>query len=198
MIETALQVTAEQTITWSADGVLLQRAGNRSPHAAPQGLSACAGEQQWLAISVASDDQWRQLTRLVDDGRMLDADLTTAAGRHAQHDLIDDVLSSWATAADRDDAVARLLAAGVPAAPVWNQSFIDELPQLAARGYWQRVTHAVMGEVQLPSTGMWSASIDLGFASSAPLLGADTDAVLLAAGICAEELEDLKAAGIVG
>ncbi len=36
----------------------MQRDGNRSPWAAPQGVYACLGVEQWLAISVATDDQW--------------------------------------------------------------------------------------------------------------------------------------------
>ena len=45
----------------TAYGNLLARDGNRSPNAAPQGLYACAGTEQWLAISVATDEQWRRL-----------------------------------------------------------------------------------------------------------------------------------------
>lgn len=198
MIETALQITAEQTITWSADRVLLERNGNRSPHTAPQGLYACLGEQQWLALSVATDEQWRSLCDVVGDDRLAGDELASAAGRHAAHDRIDEVLAECAAGADRDELVARLLAAAVPVAPVSDQSFIDEIPQLTARGYWQRLPHTVMGTVQLPSTGMYSTSIDLGYASSAPIFGAHTDEVLLGAGITAEELAALRAAGTVG
>ncbi|MBW2399380.1 MAG: CoA transferase, partial [Deltaproteobacteria bacterium] len=65
MVESALNVAAEQVIEWSAYGSLLQRDGNRSPLAAPQGLYPCAGGQpgaeKWLALSVATEPQWRAL-----------------------------------------------------------------------------------------------------------------------------------------
>jgi crotonobetainyl-CoA:carnitine CoA-transferase CaiB-like acyl-CoA transferase len=198
MIETALQITAEQTITWSADGVLLERDGNRSPHAAPQGLYACGGEEQWLALSIATDDQWRALVTQVGDEGLRDPALATAAGRHAHHDRIDAVLERWAAGLDRDAAVAGLLRTGVPAAPVSNQSFIDEIPQLLDRGYWQHVQHPVMGDVQLPSTGMWSTSIDLGYAAGAPIFGAHTDEVLLDAGFTPDEIAALRASKSIG
>ena len=58
-------LAAEQVLEWSAYGNLITREGNRSPLAAPQGLYPCAGGEpgmeRWLAISVASDDQWRAL-----------------------------------------------------------------------------------------------------------------------------------------
>ena len=98
----------------------------------------------------------------------------------------------------RDELVAALLAAGVPAAPVWNQSFIDEIAQFDERGYWQRVGHPVVGELQLPATGMWSSTFDLAYTASAPMLGQHTDEVLLGAGLGADELKSLKDLGVVG
>jgi crotonobetainyl-CoA:carnitine CoA-transferase CaiB-like acyl-CoA transferase len=203
MVEVALQVTAEQTTTWSADGFLLERDGNRGPYAAPQGLYACQphsqrGDEQWVAISVAEDAQWHTLVDVVDDARLRDGALATRAARHAQHDRIDDVLGEWTASRDRDDVVAALLAPGVPAAPVWNQSFIDEIAQFDARGYWQRVTHPVVGELQLPASGLWSSSFDLSYEASAPTLGQHTDDVLLAAGVAPDELRSLRERGIVG
>jgi crotonobetainyl-CoA:carnitine CoA-transferase CaiB-like acyl-CoA transferase len=45
---------------------------------------------------------------------------------------------------------------------------------------------------------MWSSSIDLTYTGAAPLLGAHTDEVLLGAGLSADELDSLRAAGVVG
>ncbi len=112
--------------------------------------------------------------------------------------MIDDVLDAWAAGLDRTDALNRLLDAGVPAAPVWNQSFIDDIDQLAEHGYWQPVHHPVVGDIVLPSTGMSSRSLDLSFVAAAPLLGEHTDEVLLAAGFSSDELAELKEAGVVG
>ena len=39
----------------------MSRMGNRSPYAAPQNLYACRGEEEWLAIAVATDEQWEGL-----------------------------------------------------------------------------------------------------------------------------------------
>jgi crotonobetainyl-CoA:carnitine CoA-transferase CaiB-like acyl-CoA transferase len=65
MVESALNVAAEQLVEWSAHGHLMEREGNRSPLAAPQGLYPCAGGQpgmeDWLALSIAKDEQWRAL-----------------------------------------------------------------------------------------------------------------------------------------
>jgi crotonobetainyl-CoA:carnitine CoA-transferase CaiB-like acyl-CoA transferase len=202
MVEVALQVTAEQTVTWSDEGYLLERDGNRGPYAAPQGLYACAstgeGDEQWLALSVVDDEQWCALVDLVGDPRLRDERLRDRATRHREHDAIDAALSDWAAKLDRDAAVERLLEAGVPAAPVWNQSFIDELPHLRSRGYWQRVTHPVVDDLQLPATGLWSSTLDLAYRRGAPMLGEHTDEVLREAGFSDTEVQSLSELGIVG
>ncbi len=61
MFEAALAVAAEPVLEWTAYGYRVARDGNRSPAFAPQGLYACAGEEQWLAVSAATDEQWRAL-----------------------------------------------------------------------------------------------------------------------------------------
>ena len=37
------------------------RLGNRSRRFAPQGVYRCAGDDQWCAISIQNDEQWRAL-----------------------------------------------------------------------------------------------------------------------------------------
>ena len=85
MVEAALNIAAEQVIEWTANGVELQRRGNRAPGFSPQGLYPCAGEEQWLAVSVATDEQWAALVAVTgltadrDDDDEVDAQL--APGR---------------------------------------------------------------------------------------------------------------------
>ena len=65
LIEAGLNAAAEQVIEWTAYGQLLQRQGNRSPYAAPQGIYAAEGEDQWVVISVDEDSQWPALAALI-------------------------------------------------------------------------------------------------------------------------------------
>ena len=39
----------------------MTRMGNRSPYIAPQGAYQCQGFDQWIAISIATDEQWTAL-----------------------------------------------------------------------------------------------------------------------------------------
>ena len=65
MLEVALNAAAESILEFGATGNVLEREGNRAPEAAPQGLYPCRGSrpgaEHWLALSVATDAQWRAL-----------------------------------------------------------------------------------------------------------------------------------------
>ncbi|MGH9026036.1 MAG: CoA transferase, partial [Acidimicrobiia bacterium] len=180
MIEVAANVTAEQVVEWSAYGALLGRQGNRGPLAAPQGVYACDGEEEWLAIAVADDAQWEALRSALGDVEWAaDPELDTADGRRRRHDLIDSELASWCAAAPRDDLLAVLAGTGVPAAPVVAAARIDEDEQMRARGFWEQVRHPIVGTHTFPG---WPFRLSPSSASwyrgPAPLLGEHTEDVL--------------------
>jgi crotonobetainyl-CoA:carnitine CoA-transferase CaiB-like acyl-CoA transferase len=177
MLDVALNVAAEPILTWSAYGHLLERRGNRGLEAAPQGVYACLGSEQWVALSIVTDNHWDALVRLL--GRPAWATgLSSRAERRAAHDRIDAELGAWFAGRDRDATVQLLLDAGVPAAPVWNQMLQDELPQLAERGFHQPLRHPLAGEVLYPGIGVRSHQLDLEYRAPAPMIGEHTGEVL--------------------
>ena len=103
LVESALQLSAEQVVEYTANGHLLERAGNHSPGVAPQGVYACAGTEQWLAVSVATDDQWRALVdALGNPAWAADPALSTYPGRAASRRTGSTTSSrAWAAATRR-------------------------------------------------------------------------------------------------
>ncbi len=149
LVEAGLNAAAEQVIEWTAYGELLERQGNRSPYAAPQGIYAAAGEDRWVVISVDDDAQWPAVARLLGHDKW--TAWSERGERHRHHDEIDAAIGAWVADRDRDEAVAELLAAGVPAAPVITGRQSLDNPQLAARGHQQWMDHSVVGRVPYPS-----------------------------------------------
>ena len=84
MVDAALNVAAEQVIEYSAYGALLQRDGNRGPTAAPQNLYRTNEIDEfgradcWVAVAVATDEQWAGLLRRARPARLGD-------GSRAEH-----------------------------------------------------------------------------------------------------------------
>jgi crotonobetainyl-CoA:carnitine CoA-transferase CaiB-like acyl-CoA transferase len=200
MVEAALNAAAEQVLEWQASGRLLGRDGNRGPTAAPQNLYACRGEEQWIALAVTTDAQWRALVDVLGAPPWAcDPGLANAGGRRTAHDAIDAELAAWSATRERDVVVDALLARGVPAAPVVHPREAATNPQLRARGFFVPETHPVTGRHELPSLPMRFSDVDASAVSSAPTLGEHTDQVLRELlGLDDAELASLRADGIVG
>lgn len=200
MFEAALNVAAEPVVEWSANGLLVEREGNRSPYAAPQNLYPCVGIENWLAVSCATDAQWQALARAI--GRVdlaEDPTLATLVDRRRAHDRLDDAIAAWAADREVDDAVEELLVAGVPAAVVRDNRRTAGHPQNDARGFCEMVEHPVVGTHPTPTLPFRYRSVDRWVRCPAPTLGQDNAAILGGRlGHSAAELAALEESGVIG
>jgi crotonobetainyl-CoA:carnitine CoA-transferase CaiB-like acyl-CoA transferase len=197
MVETVLAVVAESQLEHEVLGLELERMGNRSPFAAPQGLYACQGDERWLAVAVEDDRQWEALRVALgwDD----EPGLSTTAGRRAAHDELDRRIAAWSSGQERDAAVAHLLAHGVPAAPAVDGRYLHFDEQLAARGFFEEVEHPFVGRYGTPGLPFRLASVERWFDRAAPTLGQHNDEVLGGLlGLDEEEWTRLRASGVIG
>jgi crotonobetainyl-CoA:carnitine CoA-transferase CaiB-like acyl-CoA transferase len=176
------------------------RWGNRSPDFAPQGVYRCAGDDQWLVLSVRDDGEWASLRAVLGDPPALAGPaLATPAGRRAAHDGIDAVISAWTAARTKDDAFHRLQAAGVPAGPVMDEADASADPHLAERGFFASLRHPSAGTHRHPGANFRLGRTPTVLWRAAPVTGQDNHYVyreLL--GISTEEYEALVASGHIG
>ncbi len=206
MVEAAASVAAEQVIEFSAYGALLSRAGNRGPCSAPQNVYQVAGpdeygrDDNWVAIAVATDEQWSSLRRAMDDPKWAqDPALACTAGRVREHDRIDARLREWCRDRSADDVVSRLWDVGVPVGKVVQPHRQPELPQLASRDFFEEVVHPVAGTARYSTLPMrFSRGPGRFHDRHAPLLGEHTEELLEELGLARSEIDALKAEGIIG
>jgi crotonobetainyl-CoA:carnitine CoA-transferase CaiB-like acyl-CoA transferase len=206
MVDAALNIAAEQVIEYSAYGALLQRAGNRGPTAAPQNLYRTADIDEfgrldsWIAVAVANDEQWAGLCEAL--GRpswAMDSALSDAAGRRAQHDLIDKHLGAWCQDRGGDEIVERLWDAGVPVAKVLQPHRQTGIPQLQFRGFFEDVGHPVNNTAAHSTVPVrFSAGPDRFHLKPAPLLGQHNHELLTEIGLNDHEIAELEADGVIG
>jgi crotonobetainyl-CoA:carnitine CoA-transferase CaiB-like acyl-CoA transferase len=205
MVECALNVAAEQLLEWSAYGNLMQRDGNRSPLAAPQGLYPCAGGQpgmeHWLALSVTTDEQWQALRSALGQPEWaMSPALDTRAGRRADHDAIDERLTAWTRTRERATLVSELRALGIPASEVADPCrLLQTNPQFQARCYFEAPEHPIVGAMPLPSLPFRYASIDHWLRTPAPTIGQHNERVLCGLlGLSPAEVRGLEIEGVIG
>jgi crotonobetainyl-CoA:carnitine CoA-transferase CaiB-like acyl-CoA transferase len=178
MIEIVLNVTAVQTMEFEVFGSVMERRGNRGHTAAVQDVYRCAGEDSWVAVAVRPGDDT------------------------ALADVIGDTSSvaEWLATQDAEAATQKLTNAGIPAAVVISPSLVTDNPQLAHRGFFERLEHPRTGEGLYPSPPF--ARLDGAerwLLRTPPTLGQHNEEVLTElCGLTAADLARLTADGVIG
>ncbi|OBH05478.1 acyl-CoA transferase [Mycobacterium sp. E2699] len=200
MLETVLNATAIQAIEAEVFGVTLGRRGNRGHCDAIQNLYRCAGEDDWIAVTVRDDRQWLALVGVMGRPAWCDERLATAAGRRERADEVDGRLRDWFAGQPLESTVERLAGAGVPAAPVVSPSAVTGNPQLRDRGFLEALSHPSTGAGLYPCPPFAKLTgQDRWLLRPPPRLGEHNGEVLRdRCGLTDEELARLASSGVIG
>lgn len=200
MVEAVLNVTAIQPIENEVFGQTLSRRGNRGRCGAVQNIYRCAGDDDWIAVSVRDDRDWRALVDLMGRPAWCDDSLATLPGRRERGDEIDSHLAAWFADRERDPTVELLASVGVPAAPVVSPSLVTDNPQLRDRGFFESLTHSRIGQALYP-TPPFALLTDQRewLLRPPPTLGEHNEEVLRdQCGLTDQDLEPLAASAVIG
>ncbi|MGH7292304.1 MAG: CaiB/BaiF CoA transferase family protein, partial [Myxococcota bacterium] len=134
--ESVLSMTESLVPDYLAYGTQRRRTGGRMEGIAPSNAYEC--EDGSVVIAGNGDAIFRRYMAVIgrDDlgGR---ADLQTNAGRWTARDELDGAIAAWTCARSRDEVLAVLGAAGIPAGPINTAADICEDSQLLARNMIQ-------------------------------------------------------------
>jgi crotonobetainyl-CoA:carnitine CoA-transferase CaiB-like acyl-CoA transferase len=163
---------------------------------APYGCYPCRGDDNWIIIACAGDEQWQSMVRIIGaDSWAADEKYGSTEERKKHRDVLDKQLSQW-TAKYTVRQIFRMLqeggiAAGIPSS---GEDLFHDV-HLHARGHivetdaqpWGKITHH--GLPGIPSLSAANA------ARGAPWIGAHNDQVFgEILGLSKERIEELKQA----
>ena len=198
--EAILSYVPESTLDWRVNGRIQSAMGNAHPSRAPQGCYKCRGEDNWLVVSVGSDEEWVGLKRAMGNPDWArETRFDTVLGRYRCQEEIDGHLEEWMAEKDHVELMSLLQAEGVPAGAVHDQRELYEDPQMVARGYFE--------QLEQPSTGrhaytglMWKMTeTPNGIRLPAPMLGEHNEYVFKELlGVTEAEYKSLEEKGHVG
>ena len=192
-----LPLMSAELIDFQRTGVLPLPAGNRRKGAWPSGVYPASGENEWIAIEVTSDEAWASLARLL-GGTALDARWRASEARASGADEVDSLVEAWTRARNREDALAHLAEAGVPAAPVNCEADILAGEPFLTTGFFEPFEREHVGTHLYPSLPVHRQGVRPQPPGAAPTLGEHNGSILEALGVGPERIGGLRHAGIIG
>jgi crotonobetainyl-CoA:carnitine CoA-transferase CaiB-like acyl-CoA transferase len=197
LIEPLMTLLGPQVTAYDLLGELQPRTGNRSSHNAPRNLYATA-DGSWVAVSASATSIAERVLRLVGRPDLVELPwFATGIGRAEHVDEIDDAVAAWIAARPRDEVLASFEAAEAAIAPVYDARDILRDPQLNAVGAIVAVEDERLGPLKMTNVVSRLSDTPGEIRSTGGRHGADTDAVLAELGLGADEVERLRAAGVV-
>ena len=173
--------------------------GNRHPSAL-QNCYPCAGDNQWVVITVYDNQQWQALCGVIGASELASqSDLDDSRARLARQDEIDRHIEAWTLTRTPADAMNELQNVGVPAGAVMNQADAYADPHIGSRDFFRSAFQADCGTHLYPGPLYRMSETPLGIHRGPAMFGQDNEYVyreLL--GYSAVEYAEFEAAGHVG
>jgi crotonobetainyl-CoA:carnitine CoA-transferase CaiB-like acyl-CoA transferase len=176
--ESTMALLPEGLLAESLGDTVPERDGNHDPIWAPHAVYRCQGEDRWVSIAVASDEEWRCLASAVEPAWLDDPELAYAAGRKRREDELDAGVERWCSTRSREEVTETLQRAGVAAIGVLDAHDLHDDPHLAERGFFVELPHPEVGVRRHLGIPYRLDGSPLGVSRAAPCLGQDTEDVL--------------------
>jgi benzylsuccinate CoA-transferase BbsF subunit len=142
--EAVMQMVGPAFMDYAINGRVAGPRGNRHPlnAAAPHGVFPCAGEDRWISIAVATEEEWSGLLAAMDHPAWATAPEFNSTAERLRHiDALHERLAAWTRVFDDYALAERLQRHGVAAAPVLNVADLLRDPHYRARGTFIEVQH---------------------------------------------------------
>ncbi len=174
-----------------------RRAGNAHQNIVPYQVFEVADGH--LILAVGNDGQFERFCRVAGLPALpADARFATNAARVRHRDALVALLEPVLKSRGRDDWLAALEAAKVPAGPINDLAQVFADPQVQARGMTATVAHPRRRALELVASPMKLSATPPQVRRAPPLLGQHTDEVLAEAGVDLAERTRLRLLGVIG
>ena len=195
MYQLGLSLIPEALLQKQLDGTDRPRIGNEDLEHVPSNLYRASGHDQWIALTVDSDQRWANLATLLGQPTLAtDSRYATAHARRAHRKEINDLVAQWTVTQEVAALMPLLQAHDIACGPVLNSKdlFINE--HLRARGFYERVEHpAPIGPRPIIGRPYRLRFRDAHIKKPGPRFGEDNDAILReVVGMTAEQIAEAK------
>ena len=172
--------------------------GNRDESMAPHGVFPAAGDDNWIAIAIASDDEFAKLCEALEMPAMSsDSKFARLLGRLDNVEELEREIAARTRAHHRDGLVSKLRAHGLAAGPVYSTPELMKDPVFSESSMLVNLKHGEVGERVVPGLPVQFSAIDLEY-RGAPMIGEHTDELMSELlGYSVAEIARLKVAKVL-
>ena len=186
-------------LEYAMNGREAHRQGNRDDAAAPQGVYRCLGDDAWVSLSVATEEEWGGLVEALDRPDWAAGDrFGDGYRRWLHHDELDRLLEEWTVLQTPREVAERLQAHGVAAFPSLapDDLMLDE--HLLERDVFPTVFHEEKGSQRAVAPPWRFSSTPAAIDRWTPDLGENNIEVFHGIlGRSKSEVQDLEAARVI-
>jgi len=178
-VETLLTCMPEAIMEFTMNERILQPQGNRNNSMAPHGCYRCKGEDQWVAIAVATNSEWENLCLVMGKPELIaDKRFKDELCRLGNQDELDKLITEWTSKQTPTEIMRQLQQMNIAAAPVYCEEELHKDPHLQARSFYSEIDHPEVGKRELPGVFAKLSETPGAIRRHDPLFGEHTEWVL--------------------
>lgn len=177
--EATMAVVGEFFVQYQLTGCQPQRMGNRDQTMAPHNVYRCKGDDAWVVVAVASDDEWHRFCRAIGEPDWCrDERFSTVSDRRRYRAELDELIQQWTQELNPYEVMGLLQGCGVRAGAVAKIPEILRDAHYAERGFIDRTEHPDAGAGRHPGLPWRFSTAPTRMGQRAPLFAEHAEWVL--------------------
>ncbi|MBI2907238.1 MAG: CoA transferase [Chloroflexi bacterium] len=172
--DTGVVNIAESIIDYTMNGRIAGTQGNRHPAMAPHNDYRCKGEDKWVSIAIATDDEWRRFCKAIGrEAWLMDERFADSFSRLHNIEALDKLIGEWTINYTPQEATELLQRAGVAA--MSHMEVGEQYHDPHFRPRFEEIEHPFSGK-EIVAGVLWKLSDTPGaIRRPAPLIGQHND-----------------------
>jgi len=145
--ETLSVLIGDAIMDYTMNQRLPYRSGNRDAIMAPHNCYRCKGEDKWVSIAVATDEEWEALCQAMGNPEWTRGELfSDSYSRWQNQEQLDRLIEEWTINYSHYEVMELLQASGVAAMPSFSAEELFSDPHLKEREITTELEHPKLGK----------------------------------------------------
>ncbi len=198
-LETVIGFQPQSMMDYVMNGVEPGRMANRDQVMVPHGVYPCRGEDEWVSIAIADEEEWRRFCSAIGRPELTqDPRFSLASVRRRNEDELDALIADWTGQRTKFQVMETLQASGVGAVAAFTNADLLHDRHLAARGFFAWGEHPYQGRTRMPARVWHMSETPLSLNRPAPMMGQHNSYVLgELLGVSDREIKELESREVV-